>query len=163
MNRLHRLGLGFVVAVAFFMVSGCGSDGLKLTKATGKVTFNGNPISGATVTFMFEDGNLSSGITDNEGKFKLVSNAREGAFTGKAKISVTKFNSGRAGVTPETAKPEDMFKGFDAKNSDAMKKQAKPTNELPDRYNSTETSGLSEEVQKSGPNDFTITLVGDSK
>jgi hypothetical protein len=161
-NKLYRPVFGFVAVTVFLFVSGCGSDGLKLAKATGKVTLNGNPIGGANVTFMFEDGNLSTGITDNDGKFILVTGGREGAFIGKARVTVTKFNPGNASAVPQNAKPEDMFKNFDAKNPEAMKKQNKPANELPHRYSMPDSSGLTAEVLKSDSNEFTFPLV-DSK
>ena len=71
---------------------------------------------------------------------------------------MTKINSLGPSGMPANPKPEDMIK-MASGQKEGMKDQAKPTNELPDKYSKPETSGLTADVQKSGANEFTFPLV----
>ena len=138
-------------------MSAC-TDDLKLVKATGTVTFKGQPFAGATVTLIYDNGSLATGTTDNDGKFKLTANGRDGAFVGKAKVTVSKINRPGPSGMPANPTPADMVK-MASEKKEGMKQQEKPTNELPDKYSNPDTSGLTAEVAKSGTNEFTFPLV----
>jgi hypothetical protein len=139
---------------------GCGSD-LSLVPATASVKYKGNNADGVTVTFIFPDGKISSGVTDTNGKCNLTTNGRAGAPPGTAKVTVTKATSaeGAAMPSPENLKPEDMIKKYSKVKNPEDIDQFQPKNELPTKYASADSSGLTAEVVASGSNDFVFELV----
>jgi len=80
------------------LVAGCGGDELKLAPATGKVTFNGQPVEKAEVAFI-RDSTVSAtsgpapaaiATTKADGTFTLVTGENEGAVPGNYKVTVQK-------------------------------------------------------------------------
>ncbi|HWB12894.1 MAG TPA: hypothetical protein VG826_26960 [Pirellulales bacterium] len=94
------------VAVVLATLSGCApGTTLKTVPVTGKITYKGQPLEGATVAFVKEQSEganfvPASGVTDATGMYKLVSfqtpaKPVDGAVPGSYKVIVTK----RAGAT----------------------------------------------------------------
>lgn len=77
-----------VLGLVFFtVVLGCGSSGPALYEVTGKVTYQGDPVPGATITFQPERGRTSVGVTDDAGNYFLrYTKDRNGAIPGKHKV-----------------------------------------------------------------------------
>ncbi len=70
---------------------GCGKAGPSLVPVTGSVTVDGKPANGATVIFHPTDKEqklIPAATTDDGGKFKLATSAREGAPVGSYDITV---------------------------------------------------------------------------
>ena len=70
---------------------GCGKGGPSLVPVTGSVTVDGKPANGATVIFHPTDKEMKlipAATTDEAGKFKLATSAREGAPVGSYDITV---------------------------------------------------------------------------
>jgi hypothetical protein len=70
---------------------GCGKGGPSLVPVTGSVTVDGKPANGATVIFHPTDKEMKlipAATTDEGGKFKLATSAREGAPVGSYDITV---------------------------------------------------------------------------
>lgn len=90
---------------------GCGSDdGPKLVPVSGKVTLNGQPLSGAHVTFLPTGetrGTGADGRTDAEGVFQLKARHRgPGAVAGTYKVVISKMvKPDGSDITPEDATP----------------------------------------------------------
>lgn len=147
--------LGCVVLAV--LVSGCGGgEGPKLVPAGGTVKYKGNPVAGATVTFVFPDKQVSTGITDENGRFNLTTGGRPGAPIGSAKVSIAKQTTatGTMGKPAEQLTPEDMVKMYAAKGGEAMKGAAQEVkSEIPTKYANPDTSGFTANVQATG-NDF---------
>ena len=86
-----RLAFGLVAVLAI----GCG--GKKIVPVSGKVTLNGKPLAGATVSFqpVAEAGTASAGPgsigkTNENGEFALkASTGQDGAVTGKHRVIIT--------------------------------------------------------------------------
>jgi hypothetical protein len=80
--------LPLAVAVCAFACSSCGNSS-GLYPVTGKVLFNGEPAVGATVSFLRKDSadpfkdSTPLGIVGEDGTFKLVGPAGEGASPGE--------------------------------------------------------------------------------
>lgn len=112
MNR--RALLATVFAGVTLVATGC-SSGLVSTK--GVVKLDGNPVEGATVTFVAESGNDTYvGTTDAKGEFSLYSTDRKsGAKEGTYKVIVTK--------SPNKGEP---MKPGDPGAMTAMEKEAHP-------------------------------------
>ena len=137
--------------VACAVLCGCGG-GAKLSPAKGKVTYNGQPVSGASVTFMptEQGGQVASGVTDAEGKFALNTLGNKGAAPGKYQVGIVKASS--QGDTSKLT-PEDMKKMADTGKT----MQAKP--EIPPKYAGPQTSGLQATVTTdASKNDFPFEL-----
>ena len=92
MKRLLCAALLVAAATLPFVGVGCGP---KMTKVECKVTLDGQPVEGATVTFVPEDkeGLTASGLTDANGVCVMRTGSdKESVRAGKYKIT---------GVTPE--------------------------------------------------------------
>ena len=98
----------FLLAVGAMLIAtiGCGADHPPVAVVTGTVMYNGAPLAGATVSFHPDSANalgsasrVSSGETDTEGAFRLVTNyvdgssvvPLDGAPPGTYKVTVTKL------------------------------------------------------------------------
>lgn len=80
-----------VLAVVLIGLAGCsGGSGVALGTVTGTVSKDGEPVSGATITFYPEVGRPSSATSDHEGHYSLRFTAREdGAIVGKHSVQIS--------------------------------------------------------------------------
>lgn len=133
---------------------GC-SDGLKLAKVTGKVTYKNQPLAGANVKFHPPTGPAAVGITDENGVFTLNTNGRAGATVGMNKVSITKMTEGTA-KTNTSMTPEDMRK---MAMSNMKKENTGPKSVIPAKYGDPDNGTLSADVAAdSSQNDFVFDL-----
>ncbi|WP_166831498.1 carboxypeptidase-like regulatory domain-containing protein [Thalassoroseus pseudoceratinae] len=142
-----RLLLGLTLVVL-----GCGGSGEdKWTKdrpevvdAEGVVTYQNEPVEGATVVFAPTDGkHAASGLTDSSGQFSVSAFPNsEGAVPGSYKVTVTKME------TPSASGGGDG-------HGEAV---AAPKNLLPAKYAETANTPLTADVPASGKTDFQFDL-----
>ena len=146
--------LGVVVALGAIGLVGCGGSTMpKIYPATGTVTWKGEPLADATVSFVPSVGAPSDGKTDAQGKFTIMTNGKPGARAGACKVTVSKF-AGAGASMPAAPKPEDMMKMYDKKKKGEVEK-----GEIPAKFGRPDTSGLSAEVTTEGAkNVFTFDL-----
>ena len=139
------------------LVFGCGGDGLKLAKATGKVTYKNQPLAGANVKFYPPTGPAAVGITDDNGVFNLNTNGRAGAMLGLNRVTVTKMTAGTAGTQPKTTMtPEDMR---NMAKSNIKKENTGPKSVIPEKYGDPDGGLLSADVSAdASQNDFVFDL-----
>ncbi len=110
MVRAVTLLLTLIVVVSTL---GCFESGAKdlppLGSVTGKVTLDGAPLSGATVTFQsVEMGRMASGKTDPSGNYTLyLLNDTKGAILGENKVFITTFEPADDSVKG-SGKPETL-------------------------------------------------------
>jgi hypothetical protein len=118
---------------------GCGnSSDVQTVPVTGVVTFEGQPVDGATVYFAPEKGPAARAETDEEGKFSLMTNRPgDGAVPGKFKVGIAKF-------VPDMKTANDPVPGM--------------KNTLPDKYNNPTSSGLTATVDLKGNEPITFNL-----
>ena len=159
MSRLSSAHL-LVCFLSVGILVGCTDSGGRtadLAEASGIVTFQNAPLSGATVTFVPENGPLAIGVTDDAGKFTLMSGSRRGAAIGKAKVSIRAATAAaESSSAPTTSGPPSTDaekKAFMARTTEMMKTQgqgdtkaAGPKSLIPEKFGSAETSGLTAEV-----------------
>ena len=126
------------VVLAIVALGGCGGGSSGLYEAKGKVTYKGAPVAGASVTFQHSEGQVSSGTTDAQGEFKLVTFGRPGAPLGQYTVGVRKSEASEGAVA--APKPEDMIKMMKGKSI------PRPKEELPAKFSAPQTSGLSAAV-----------------
>jgi len=152
---MHRCGLvvGLVLIGLVLGCSGPGRDRPKTVKAGGKVTLDGVPVEGATVTFspQAKDGRAAFGKTDSQGRFTLaVSNTIDGVVPGAYQVGISKEKS-EGEMTTEQA--QEYF----AKTGQSPP-PPKTVNELPEKYKDPASSGLTATVEAGKPNEFTFDL-----
>lgn len=86
----------------FVSLAGCGqgASGLNIAPVTGQVTLNGQPLPGAMVEFIPEQGRPSVAITNQEGAYELnFTSTEKGAIVGMPYR--VKIKTGREAVTAE--------------------------------------------------------------
>src|SRR5262245_8519134 len=96
---LFRSGLVVLIG-AVAVVAGCGPARTPTIPVTGKVTYKGQAVEGATVSF-FKDGTGTPavGTTGADGSFSLSRHdTNDGAEEGTHKVTVTKIESTAAAV-----------------------------------------------------------------
>lgn len=149
-------------SLAFALFVGCGS-GLNVQKVTGKVTLDGTPISGATVSFSptSDKGKGATGITDASGVYTLTDTRSDavgsGAELGSYDVAVLWYKS----TGPDLSQMSGEGTGAKATEDAASRQQVTgPATQLPMAYQNPKTSGLTATV-KSGANTFDFPL--DSK
>jgi len=87
----------FVVAVSFLALivcTGCGGGNPNLSRVTGTVTLDGQPLAEAEVTFTptGAEGGSATGVTDANGKYELAYSAdSRGAWIGTCEVSISKI------------------------------------------------------------------------
>jgi hypothetical protein len=130
--------------------------------ASATVTYNGDPVAGATVTLSPQGaGKPAHGVTDASGTTALTTyEDGDGAVVGSYKVSVTKVEG--AGAADEEMSEEEYTalaeKMMATDGSQEEPAAAGPTSALPERYGSFETSGLEAEVKEGADNNLSLTL-----
>jgi hypothetical protein len=149
LSRSRHLGVGGVLlGVALGMVIGCGSSGPQMGRVSGKVTYQGQPVANATVTFLPDAAGSQSatGITDASGEYQLSTFGKnDGALVGKHRANVVARAAFEGKLPPGAG--EAMLEEFQS--------VGKPL--IPQKYFNVETSGLSFDVQ-SGSNQIDLVL-----
>ncbi len=81
-----------VLSCGMMMVtSGCGGNGVQLGDVSGVITFDGQPLQAAQITFIpVGPGRQSDGFTDSNGRYRLgYSMSEMGALVGKHVVRVS--------------------------------------------------------------------------
>lgn len=96
----------FALGCVLLALAGCGGAGrtapVPTAAVSGKVTLDGKPLPGATVTF-FTDQWSSVGKTSSTGEFKLV----QGAAVGGNKVTISKVDPSKLEGVEFSENPED--------------------------------------------------------
>ena len=164
MNRQVVLGLVGLFALA---IVGCGSAPSDIAKTTGKVTYKGASVEGATVTMATEDNKkIATAITDSEGSFTMMTQvgqkSYEGAPLGLVKVTITKFADmgvGEVDYDDPTA-VDAMYQQMLEEHGDGSEEGTlESKNELPGKYAAAMTSGLTKMIEADpAKNVFTFDL-----
>ena len=144
---LHALLLPLALPL---LSAGCNGGSVSgVVRVRGKVSYGGQPIAGATVTFISEsDARPAVAVTDASGVFQLKTLDTSGAIPGRYTVLVTKTD-----VQPGDDKPISM--------DDAAKNRGKPTEpkqQLPAKYADPTKSPLKVEITKGKSNSFDLSL-----
>jgi len=171
-------------------IVGCGdgAPSVKTVPVSGTVTYNGNPIEGATVTFMQQAEGIrpAGGQTDAQGKFMLKTalggtKMQDGAMEGSFVVTITKSGgntlptgSPALGTDPGSiseAEKKAMFAKMTAgpsqeevqKDPAVQQKEIaeKAKSKLPEKYAGAKTTPLKETVKAGDKNEFTFVLSDD--
>ncbi|MFM8891370.1 MAG: carboxypeptidase-like regulatory domain-containing protein [Planctomycetia bacterium] len=142
------------------LLAGCGRKTLPVVATTGTVTLDGEPVGGASVTFMPTAGPPGTAVTDDQGRYAVQTSGRPGAIVGENLVAVSKA-SGAAPLPemPANPTPDDMRKAAENKT-----KQPAAKSELPAHYGTVGKSGLKATVTADPTkNVFNFALESDSK
>ena len=82
--------------------AGCGSGKPKTYPVAGSVTYNGQPLANAVVTFIPSSGRPTAGITNAQGEFTLPTGALPGANKVTVAEPAIEMKEGDYSVPPET-------------------------------------------------------------
>lgn len=150
MNVLWRCA----VLLVFAIVSGCGGTSLREPTApvTGVVTYNGEPVGGATVVFGPASGQdqPATGTTDAEGRFTLTTYEQgDGAILGQFTVTISKTRTIGGMTEDEEHAAIEAGKEIEA---------AKTVDELPEKYKDGLQSGLTANVEAGRDNHFEFPL-----
>ena len=150
----HVCGVALAACIVFTLC-GCSSKGPATVPTTGTVLYNGKAVEGASVTFMIKDSaNGATGVTDAQGKFTLSTMGKGGAVAGLHMVGITKIEA-----TTATSEADEQKMRSDPTSLTKMMQNTKPPkSELPAKYASPQTSGLTATVDASKTNDFTFEL-----
>jgi len=161
----------FVFALLFFAIifvtAGCNKVARVpgLVKCEGTVTWNGNPVEGATVTFHpgHPNGRGGGGMTDATGKFKTTTlHADDGIEPGEYIVTIQKMTSVRGGSgTPNVARELDDRGAVRAAPGRAAPDRSEDMYHIPPVYSNKSTSSLTAVVSSVGTKDLLFELVGE--
>lgn len=145
-----------------FATFGCGDSAPSLSPVTGVVTYKGDPVAEATVAFQPVSGPVSTGTTDADGKFSLLSKGEAGAVVGPGVFLVSAVEKGDVQTSTGEA---TLATGGESGNQAEMMMQASaasqepPKSRIPLKYNSASTSDLNFTIDSDGgKNNFTLEL-----
>lgn len=145
-NTLHFIA----IFTALALIAGC-NDRIATLKVTGTITYDGEPLAGASVNFSPKtegEGNPGYAVTDANGRYTLqtlAGAADAGTTPGTYLVTVGKMEqtqevAGGGGADTTSARPPD------------------PRSLIPIRYNNRNTSGLEATVERGAPNVFDFDL-----
>jgi hypothetical protein len=149
-----------VVCLGLFVIgcSGAPTDRPERAPVSGTVVYNGKPIEGAEVAFWAEGApRPAKGLTDAEGKFALsMFDFNDGAVPGPNKVTVSKVEAAAAPAGDPTAALNDP--NALAGQMQQATRAKPPANEIPKKYNSQNSTPITETVTAGEDNTFVIQL-----
>lgn len=133
----------FVLTLFAIALSGCGGggDAPPLGRVSGTVTFQGEPVDGAEITFMSDDGVVAAATLGSDGTYQVSSEYGRGIPLGTYHVA----------VTPPAPSPEDVD---DDGNPLVDQSQF---DKIPDMYRDFAQSGLEITVTE-GSNTFDVDM-----
>jgi len=139
-SQVRRKPVEVASCLAIAFVMGCGGTNRPETvPISGLVTFNGEPVNGATVTFYPENGRPASGRTDSEGVYQLTTfEPNDGALPGTHRVAIIKTTSSTPSNSPDELATIERI--------------------IPEKYASEASSGLAATVvvNQEAPIDFNL-------
>lgn len=155
MKRLYCHIEWSLLGLVLLLAAGCGrteraGDRPATAPTTGTVTYQGQPLADAMVTFHPQSAGASGGQnrgavgkTDASGNFALTTfEPQDGAIPGKYRVTVTKTEGGAPAENPDPFAPAAPA----------------PKSLVPQAFTKPDSSGLTAEVKQGGENKFSFDL-----
>lgn len=142
-NVSNRLPLIFALFSVVLISTGCG--GAKNVPVTGKLTVDGAPMEGVTLSFFPDGGGVTaSATTDAQGAFTVKTSDQDGCPPGTYVVTVAKYE--KVGPAPKSTGLGPPVGTQELKNT------------LPEKYAKKDASGLTAEMKRGmAPLSFDIT------
>ncbi len=133
---MMRMGKFFGWGALFLLATGCGGDS-GLGTVTGRVTMDGEPLSGVLVTFVPQGGgNASTGTTDANGQYRLTHAAGSGAELGTHTVRVTTVQAEAATSIGDLPSDSPEYQEMmSARGADYAQMSRSIEEKIPARYN----------------------------
>lgn len=156
---------GVLALFGLVILAGCGGEAgfgakgrVKTVPVTGKVSFMGNPLAGAMVSFSPKGAQpAAGGMTDDSGRFKLTTyRAGDGAAEGDFTVLVAMTEAPAADANANADHGTDPTKSYGTSHSAGKPKSGGGV--LPPKFSDPDKSGLSATVKAGGKNDFAFDL-----
>jgi hypothetical protein len=154
----------FMLATCLLLIpvlsTGCNrGDGPPLAPASGKVTLDGIPVEGASVSFEpVNGGRPCSGMTNAEGIYQITSvQTNDGAPVGDHYVAIIKI-TGEGASVPAGTDPSMALSDIPAADSKDGKKEPETIYLVPRKYNVAKTSGLKVTVPSGGSSELNFEL-----
>jgi hypothetical protein len=143
--HLSRYSISVTVAL---VAAGCSGQG-GLVPVSGKVTYKGQPVAGATVLFMGDENTRpATAITGPDGHYGLMTLDSNGAMPGVYAVVVSKTDEPPSGEPPSMEEAAKL----------ANRPPPPPKQLLPAKYADAVKTPLKHEVKKGQSNTFDLTL-----
>jgi hypothetical protein len=138
-----------VTTIFFGCFAGCAPRGISVVSVTGTVTYNGQPVENALISFVPQSPETrgASAITDRRGEFSLLTQGAtgSGAMPGEYKVLVSKLVEVDESGKEVVRKPAEKF---DPNNPSPQEIMYPQKNLLPEKYNREETTDLTANITK---------------
>lgn len=140
-----------ISVVAVTWLAGCSGASIPNTiPVSGKVTYKGQPVGSATVTFVGEANTRpATALTSADGTYSLMTLDSQGALAGNYRVTVDKTD-----IPPELRKDVSMEEAA----ANANKPTPEPKKLLPAKYSDPKLTPLKFEVKAGGAATFDIQL-----
>jgi hypothetical protein len=164
MFRSSWIHWSVLAGLVFFVGCGDKAGSVGTVPVTGLVTLDGQPVTGAAVSFSPTDkgGRAAVGTTDDSGRYTLTTmKSGDGAVPGSYTVMITKSaaNAGSAWTDPRssgsTLTPEQQKEIMEMAKSG---KKVETKSDIPAKYASAATSGFTATVASGQPNDFPFAM-----
>ena len=149
MNRQIVFTIGVALAVGLTTFLGCGPSRPTTAPVSGKVTYQGKPVTEGRIMFYPQHGRPATGTIGADGSYHLTTfKANDGAAPGKYKVTIDATHA--VGGAQPTG-PQDERSLFKSGNVPKMERL------VPQKYSRLETTDLTAEV-KDGNNTIDFKL-----
>ncbi|MCA9069663.1 MAG: hypothetical protein KDA84_12100 [Planctomycetaceae bacterium] len=150
-----------ILTATFGCLLGCGGTDHPPTKpVSGKVTYNGKPVTGAVVSFHLQEGESprnGTGQTNEEGEFEITTfESGDGAILGKHKVTIVK-TEGEIGQSGEVD-TSDPGAAYDQAMRGAAQGKSKGKHLVPEKYATVELTPLEYSITEDSDNNYEIEL-----
>ena len=148
-NPAHRARLCCLLAGLLpALLAGCGDGRPERVPVSGRVTYQGEPVTTGTVYFWPEQGPQARGTIGPDGRYRLRTFEKEdGAVPGKHTVTIEAKEVSAGGPDPKSM--DEEFELFSDPDAESL---AKPRVRwlVPEQYANRATSGLTAEVTPDG-------------
>ncbi|WP_165064051.1 hypothetical protein [Paludisphaera rhizosphaerae] len=157
-NRSTCSRFGLLLLVPALLTAGCGDDGLgERYKVTGTVTYQGKPVSNGSIQFYPNGGGPeqrgATGVIKDGVYWLSTQGDDDGAFPGSYVVAITARKPDMSKAQENADKIGGLYR-----QEDVAKAYKKAPSEIPVKYESPESGGLSAKVEaKSNTIDFNLT------
>jgi len=169
--QYNKIFASIFVGLCVLILSGCNNPDSKYSMVEGTITYNGEAVAEATVSFqpVSPDGESASGVTDATGRFTLTSvgatTGGRGALPGEYRVTITKWEA-----TPPDPDEEAYSQGQITYEQLQARLSARATRGsssvttrslIPERYRTASGSGLTATVTTGRNTPFNFELTDD--